>query len=94
VEPDARVKKGFRIGIAAAAKLVASYENGGGWHNVLAAEIRDLTPVPDARDRLIAVLTEITPHGLGGYGDFAPDGGWDAWEDRYEAALAAAGSAG
>jgi hypothetical protein len=31
------------------------------------------------------LLFDVSPHGCGGYGDFPPEGGWDAWEDRYEA---------
>ena len=33
-------------------------------------------------------LREVTPSACGGYGDFPPDGGWDAWEDRHAAVLA------
>jgi chromosome segregation ATPase len=39
-------------------------------------------------DEAEAALREATPHACGGYGDFAPDGGWEAWEERHAAALA------
>jgi hypothetical protein len=57
-DPDERVKRGFRIGIAAAARHVAGFETGGGWHNVLAAEIRDLAAPALAP----SIATRLGPH--------------------------------
>lgn len=38
----------------------------------------------------LRALAEVSPHGCGGYGDFPPEDGWDAWEDRHAEVLARA----
>lgn len=75
------------------ARLAASEERARRAEQELEKERADhVNDVRCAERRLLkveAALREVTPDACGGYGDFPPEGGWDAWEDRHADVLRA-----